>query len=136
MLSAQPLHFPHHLLVFGLDRALLGYEDQIDACGEQQFVSPEGFPHQPFYAIAPNGTPELARRGYAHSRRAWLAPRQYEHEEAVGVELATGPLYAQELASSPEPLALREALVRRSYFLATATVSRLRPLRRRRDSVN
>jgi hypothetical protein len=54
------------------------------------------------------------------------------------MELAAAPLNLEELGAPAQPLGLREALVPcgQSYFLATVTVSRLRPLRRRRDSVS
>jgi hypothetical protein len=114
MLSAQPLDLPDHLVVSSVCRVALGHEHEIAAARKQQFVSPEGFPHQSFYAVSFDRSPELARRRDAQPRRTRCLLRQHEHEKAVGVKLAASILRRHELAAFAQPFVFVETLVRRS----------------------
>jgi hypothetical protein len=117
MLSAQLLHFPHHLIVFGVARARLGHEHEIDPAREQQLVAPECFPHPTFYSVTHDRATELARSCDAQSRWTGFTLRQHEHEKAIGVELASRLLNPQILAAPAKPLAFREAFERQSLLL-------------------
>jgi hypothetical protein len=113
MLSAQLLDLPDHLVVSSFSRVALGYEHDVIPARKQHFVSPEGFPHQSFYAISLDRASQPPRGGDPQSRGPERLLRQHKHQKAIGVKLAAALLRCHELAALAQPLVFLQALVRR-----------------------
>ncbi len=101
------------------------HDDDVVAGGN--LVTSEEFPRQALGAIAFHGVAELPGGSHAESGRlAAVAEQEHRHETAGNARPFV--VDALELGPAPDPFRLRQA----SPGHSSATVSRLRPLARRR----
>jgi hypothetical protein len=78
------------------DRRLAGHDDDVPAAGKQRLVAPVYLTHQPFYAIALGGRPDLFadRNSEACTRIGTL---EHEEQKAVRDDLVASALHSQKL---------------------------------------